>query len=582
MLEMHVRSHADKPAFIFLLDGESETARLSFSDLLRTSAALVQPILASGRPGDRVLIALPDGIEFIITFLACLYAGVIAVPVKPPKNREASRKVLAIADNCSAAALVCDLDTLGRLRSFFPDDPALAHMRHIDHDALMATAAPSGDAARRACESVHSIAPHALAYLQYTSGSTGRPKGVMISHANVLANEAMIRQRWDSGTTDIILSWLPMFHDMGLIATVLHTLYIGATCVLMPPMAFVQKPSRWMAAASRYNATISGGPNFALRAICSPRAIQESRDVDLSSLRILYCGSEPISVATVTHFLRAYDGMRLDPRAFSAAYGLAEATLMVSAGGIGTMPLIANRDDHADIVHYRTQASDAAMEHGVISCGVPLAPQLVRIVDPETRRPVEDGQVGEIWVRGEHVAQGYWNDPKATSDVFHASLLEDPESHYLRTGDLAFMLKGELFITGRIKELMIFNGSNCYPQDIEESIIGSHDALTLGRCVAFSLSVGEEELLYIVQELNRDHARNLSSADRKEIESAIRSAVFAQHQLSVKDVALVKLNSIPRTTSGKICRVTCKRQYQEHALDRVEATPAAALSNEAA
>jgi acyl-CoA synthetase (AMP-forming)/AMP-acid ligase II len=581
-LEANAASMPDKAAFIYLRDGEEETSRISFECLLHSAAGLAPHLRAVCNAGERMVLAVPDGIDFIVLFLACLSTGVVAVPVKPPQNREASRKVLAIASNCDAAALVCDGSMVHRLASFFPEHAALARMRHVDVEALMAQAARSADEA--AVRDALPFDPKAVAYLQYTSGSTGHPRGVMVSHSNVVANEAMIRRRWQSGPEDICLSWLPMFHDMGLIAAVLHVIYTGATGVLMPSMAFVQKPARWMAALHRYRATITGGPNFALCALCTPRSIETCRSLDLSSLRVVYCGSEPISCATAAAFLQAYAPMGLDSRAFGPGYGLAEATLMVSVGGMGAGPLLARRRDDGrfELVAYTGQPPELLRHGHVMGCGDLLQPQTVRIVDPATCTPCEDGSVGEVWLHGDHIAQGYWQNPQATADAFRASVDGEPGVPYLRTGDLGFLLDGELFITGRIKELMIFNGSNCYPQDVEEAVAGCHEALSLGRTAAFSLSHGDEEKLYVVQELNRDHARRLSYADRAQIVEKIRRAVYERLQLPVREVVPVRLNSIPRTTSGKICRVSCKRQYLDDTLERVGVEAADALSGRAA
>jgi acyl-CoA synthetase (AMP-forming)/AMP-acid ligase II len=568
--DCHTQAQAKKTAYVFLQEGEEETESISYVQLAQSVDAAAHVLGAHLAPGQRVLLALPDGIDFIIAFLACLRAGLVAVPVKPPQNREAARKVLTIADNCGACAIVCSDAMLHKLHAFFPDEPALLGMQHITQARLKASPLAGGAAAHWPTRD-----PAAIAYLQYTSGSTGSPKGVMVTHANVMANEEMIRLRWGSGASDVLLSWLPMFHDMGLVAAMLHSLYLGATCVLMPPIAFVQKPARWMAAVAKYRATITGGPNFAFRAVCAERTRETTADADLSSLRVVYCGSEPIAPTVVLEFLRHYEARGFDPRAFSAGYGMAEATLMVSAGGIGEPAVFADLPLAGEPRLISLGDVLPSTQRNVISCGQSLSGQRIRIVDPETFEALQDGHVGEVWLHGDHIAIGYWANPEATEATFRARIAGEDDRCYLRTGDLGFMLGEELFITGRIKELMIFNGTNHYPQDMEEAAAGCHPALSLGRSVAFSVPGPVSESLVLVQEINRDPARQLSAALASEIAGALKSAIYARHAIPTGEVVLVRLNSIPRTTSGKLCRVSCKKRYLAAALDVLPLMPVA-------
>jgi acyl-CoA synthetase (AMP-forming)/AMP-acid ligase II len=566
VLASHASACAHKPAFVFLEHGEDVTDSIAYGQLLQAVDAAAQELAMHCEIKDRVLLALPDGIDFVVMFLACLRADLVAVPVKPPQNRESARKIKAIAENCDATAVVCSDEMWGRLSRFGAESEWMTDMRHV---ALKKwNSRPLGK------DSVEwpILRPEALAYLQYTSGSTGKPKGVMVSHANVLANQEMIRLRWGSSAQDTLLSWLPMFHDMGLIAAVLHAIYLGATCVLMPPIAFVQKPSRWMQAAARFGVHITGGPNFALRLISSARARAACEGVDLASLRVVYCGSEPIAPSVVRDFLASYQPLGLDPRAFSAGYGMAEATLMVSAGGIGAEAVFAELPMEGR-PRLKTEAcgrSDA--QRTVVSCGQSLQGQRVRIVDPQTAQALEEGCVGEIWLHGPHIGQGYWANEQATREIFQAQVSGEEDARYLRTGDLGFMLGEELFVTGRMKELMVFNGVNHYPQDVEESIVGCHSAISLGRCVAFSSWKNEQESLVLVQEINRDPARNMSHALALEIIDALKSSVYSDHGVAASEVVLVRLNSIPRTTSGKICRVSSRKMYEAQALELVQIT----------
>ncbi|MBA3772266.1 MAG: fatty acyl-AMP ligase [Ramlibacter sp.] len=583
LLSRHCQSRPEKTAYVYLKDGETESETISYRALSDSVRAHAEVLAQSIRASERVLLALPDGIDFVVVFLACLHAGLVPVPVKPPQNREASRKVLAIAADCGACSIVCSDGMLLKLRAFFPDSETLGAMRHMESQDLLARAACSSPGQPDGAEArVAAMPPESLAYLQYTSGSTGSPKGVMVSHANLMANEEMIRLRWGSSETDVLLSWLPMFHDMGLVAAVVHSLFLGATCVLMPPLAFIQKPARWMSAASKYRATITGGPNFAFRALCTDRVLAASTGLDLRSLRVVFCGSEPIAASVVTNFLGSYEGHGFDPRAFSAGYGMAEATLMVSAGGIGRPPVF------ADLPASGTPRVSEAAPPGtpgagrtVVSCGQALEGQTIRIVDPDSFAPMARGKVGEIWLHGRHIARGYWGNAEATSATFGARIAGGDSRLFLRSGDLGFMLGDELFVTGRIKELMIFNGTNHYPQDIEAAVAGCHPGLSLGRSVAFSSIEATGESLIIVQEVNRDWARSLSNLSAREVVDAIKSAVYAQYGIPAGEVVLVRLNSIPRTTSGKICRVSCKKLFEAGALDVISVALPAESTEEA-
>jgi len=566
-LDCHTLEHPEKAAYVFLQDGEEETESISFAQLSQSVDAAALVLGSHLTTGQRVLLALPDGIDFIVAFLACLRAGIVAAPVKPPQNREAARKVLAIAGNCGASGIVCSDAMLHKLRTFFPDASALLGMLHIPRAELKADLHEAGTAHWPTLDQT------ALAYLQYTSGSTGSPKGVMVTHANILANEEMIRLRWGSSASDILLSWLPMFHDMGLVAAVLHSLHVGATCVLMPPIAFVQKPARWMTAVAKYRATITGGPNFALRAICAARSREATAGADLSSLRVVYCGSEPIAASVVVDFLRQYETYGFDPRAFSAGYGMAEATLMVSAGGIGAPPKFADLPIEGEPYLIDISEVLAGAQRSVVSCGQSLSGQSIRIVDPTTLEALQEGHTGEVWLHGDHIASGYWANHDATEATFGARIKGEVDRLYLRTGDLGFLLGEELFITGRIKELMIFNGTNHYPQDVEEAAAGAHPALSLGRSVAFSVPGPVGESLVLVQEVNRDAARKLSAAFSSDIADALKSAIYSRLAIPTGEVVLVRLNSIPRTTSGKICRVSCKDRYLTSALEVLPLAP---------
>ncbi len=556
-LELQANLWPDKPAFIYLKDGEVEAQRISFAQLQQQSHALGSALAGKLDCGDRVIIALPDGIDFIRVFLGSLYAGLIPVPVKPALNNDARAKLIRIAEDCQPQGIFL---AQGMAGIHIPERSLL----FLQSEELIASVTPE-QATRTAGRSSSGAQ---LAFLQYTSGSTGYPKGVMVSHDNLLANESMLSRTWEAGSDDVIVSWLPMFHDMGLMGSVLLTVYSGAQCVLMTPAAFVQRPARWLQAVERYGGTIMGGPNFAYKLLCTPRVSESLQGLDLSGLKLAYCGSEPVSVAVTQMFLKAYQTSALRADVFSPCYGLAEATLMVSGGQIG----------HG----YATMAVDVVTSLALpdfndlnqptpgiklaVSCGASVPGQELRIVNPNTRQPCAEYETGEVWVAGPHIALGYWNNPAATAEAFGACLADETRGHYLRTGDLGFLAGGKLYISGRIKELIIVNGNNYYPQDIEETCSTSHTALG-SRAAAFGISSHNGEEIVIVQELDKSIADDIDPQLLTDVTRSARSAIYREHSLTVREIIYVKNNSIPKTTSGKICRVSCRRDYESRSLD---------------
>lgn len=573
VLERHVEARGAHTAFIYLKDGEVEERRISYGELRNRAAALSIALANDHAPGQRVVIALPDGVEFIISFLACLYAGLVPVPVKPPQNQESSNKLDNIANDCLPQLVITTNAVIGKFTTFCPASALLRSATIADAETLREFSADQSlpvvclDDTRYA-----RVQEGDIAFLQYTSGSTGSPKGVMVSHGNLVANEEMIKTTWNANGDDIYVSWLPMFHDMGLIGAVLQTIYLGATCILMAPISFVLKPARWLAAISKYKATITGGPNFAFKMLTTARTLASASNVDLSSLRITYCGSEPISRTVVEEFFEKYIPRGFDPKSFSPSYGLAEATLIVSAGGIDR--IAGYRDVNLDSGGaIQSVAGDGAAtvvkRKTSISCGPSVRRQLLRIVDPHTFASCPNGVVGEIWAGGAHIALGYWNNPDATQKIFHAEIMDEPGLRYMRTGDLGFLLDGELFVTGRIKEIIIFNGGNYYPQDIEETSSASHEAANGMRAVAFGATDEELEKVTIVQELKREFVKGLDAEVLELISKSIKAAVFERHGLPIKELIYVRQNTIPKTTSGKICRVSCRKSYEAGGLERI-------------
>jgi acyl-CoA synthetase (AMP-forming)/AMP-acid ligase II len=400
-----------------------------------------------------------------------------------------------------------------------------------------------------------------LAFLQYTSGSTGEPRGVKLSHQNLIHNSRLIQESFGVTADSRIVSWLPPYHDMGLIGCVLQPLYTGAVAILMSPLLFLQRPLRWLNAIARYRATHSGGPNFGYE-LCIARIAPEQRSqLDLRSWQIAFNGAEPIRADTLQRFATGFAPSGFRPEAFSPCYGLAESTLLVSGGRSSGPPTVKTVQSAAlekgQIVEAHETEGGARKLTG---CGQVPPGQKVVIVNPETLQACP-GRIGEIWVAGPSVSQGYWNLPDRSSETFNAHLSDTGEGPFLRTGDLGFVEGGELFVTGRIKDLVIICGRNLYPQDIELTVAQSHPSLSSGATAAFSIAVEGEEKLVVVQEEGR---RRVSSSE--EVTRAIRGAVAEEHGVQVFAVELIKPGRIPKTSSGKVQRHACREWYLAKAL----------------
>jgi amino acid adenylation domain-containing protein len=409
------------------------------------------------------------------------------------------------------------------------------------------------------------IGPDALAFIQYTSGSTATPKGVMVSHGNLLHNQRLIRDACGHSEASVFVSWLPVYHDLGLIGQVLQAAYVGARCILMAPVAFLQRPMRWLEAVSRFRATTSGGPNFAFD-LCIRKAESAAlQDLDLSAWQVAFSGAEPVRRATMERFSTTFACSGLRWEALSPCYGLAEATLMVTGGGLSQPPTLASF--HAAALEggrAETLGFEQPGARGLVGCGGVLGDQRVVIVDPQNDHQLAPSRVGEIWIAGPSVAKGYWGRPEETRATFGAHTA-DGDGPFLRTGDLGFLLDGELFVTGRIKDLIILRGRNLYPQDIESTLECCHPDLRPGAAAAFSLDAGQQECLVVVQEVERRFVKAPPERIQAMI-AAIRQAVLEDHEVHVFDVVLVEPNGVPRTTSGKIQRRRCRELYRDDAL----------------
>ena len=544
---------AEEEIYRFLLDGEERAVHWSYRELDRRARALAVTLGERAHAGERALLLFAPGLDFIAAFFGCLYAGVIAVPAYPPTSRRTLPRLEAILGDARPALILSSNEILAKARSLFAVMPELGRLDWLATDAAEDPAALEVRAERWRDPG---ITAETVAFLQYTSGSTALPKGVEVHHSHLIHNQRMIRDGFEQTSESVIVGWLPLYHDMGLIGNVMQPLYLGARCILMSPLAFLKRPLRWLEAVSRYRATTSGGPNFAYELCVRKISPDERQGLDLSSWNVAYNGSEPVRAGTLERFSAAFAECGFRREAFYPCYGLAEATLFVT-GGVPREAARIVTVDSAALEQHRVAPPDADAEpeatshRCLVGCGRTGSDQRLRIVDPQTRQPLAADRVGEIWVAGPSVAQGYWHKPEETERVFAARTAEG-EGPFLRTGDLGFLQgDGELVVTGRHKDLIILRGRNHYPQDLELASEASHPAARPGGCAAFAVDVEDEERLVIVQELER-HVR----ADPEEVAAAIRQAVAERHQAHVHAVALIRAGSLAKTSSGKV-----RRQY---------------------
>ena len=561
ILHNRALNQPNKTAYIFLADGESREIRLTFEELDRKSQHIAAHLKSEGVTGERVLLLYPSGLEFISSLLGCMYAGVVPIPLYPPRrNGSLSHLRATITDACPKAVLTTRTILNGVTHRSSGSREFLV-MPWIVTDCIR------NDSDRMPEWHGASLDGNTLALLQYTSGSTGAPKGVMVSHANLIHNLKMLRTGLETTNSTSFCSWLPLFHDMGLIGNVLHSLYLGAPCILMSPMSFLQKPFRWLQAISRHRINYSGGPNFAYD-LCVEKISQEQRKtLDLSSWTLAFNGAEPIRAGTLQRFTDVFQTCGFRPESFYPCYGMAEATLLISGGTKTASPTIqyvekAALKENRVIETHRDHMDPQA----IVECGQTWLDQKIIIVDPESLTQCPSGVVGEIWVSGPSVAQGYWNQPEETESTFRANLTDSGEGPFLRTGDLGSLKDGKLLVTGRLKDLIIIRGRNYYPQDIELTVEQSHPALLSGCGAALSVDIGNEECLVIVYEVKRTHIRNLKV---EEIIQDILHAVIAHHEIQVHAIQLLRTSSIPRTSSGKIQRRACLAGYLNKSLSIV-------------
>ncbi len=560
LLAKRAETQPDEPAYIFLSDRGAEEAVLTFRELHEAAQALAVRLTRITRPGDRAILVFPPGLEFMIAFFGCQIARVIAVPMMLPRRqgvRDASAGIMA---NCEpSVALTNPAFSIRKdLHARFLREQIPWLSVDLTHLEPGAADLPLPD-------------PQDIAFLQYTSGSTSDPKGVAVSHANLLANLEMIRLSLCTTKQSTYVNWVPLYHDMGLILNALEAFYVGATCVLMAPNAFMQRPLNWLRAIHHYGAEVGCSPNFGFDLCVSRYRADQMHDVDLSSWKIALNGAEPVHAETITRFSETFAGHGFHPAAIFPAYGMAEATLLIAGGHRGAGHVTRTVSRSGLQAHAVRAPLDEADIQILVGCGRALVNERIAIVEPESSERLAADQVGEVWVSGPNVARSYWRNAEATKAGLNARIAGDDDgANWLRTGDLGLLDEaGELFITGRIKDLIIIRGINHYPQDIEHTVQGLHPALRQNCGAAFSIPDERgEETLVVVQEIERTERNRI---DPSEITGLIREGVTDGHELFARHIVLIRPGTLPKTTSGKIQRSLARALWLEGRLDELDA-----------
>lgn len=595
ILREQAQTRGEHPAFTFLFDGETQRKVTTYAQLDLRARAIAATLTEMGAQGKRALLLYAPEMEYVLGFLGCVFAGVVAVPAYPPDPSRLERtlpRLRSIAQDAGAEIVLTTSEIRTVAEFLFAQAPELAEKTWIStdeiHDEIGTSFHPEV------------LRPDALAFIQYTSGSTGAPKGVVLTHDNLRTNLSMIVDAFGATRESVGFSWLPPYHDMGLIGGILGPIACGGHSALISPIAFLKRPMRWLEGISRFKASISGGPNFAYE-LCLRRATDDDiEQLDLSSWELAFSGAEPVRPDTLDRFVERFERCGFRRSAFYPCYGLAEATLIVTGGDRTVDPIALEVDAgglERGIAKARNSEEDGRL---LVSCGRPLGGQKVLLVDPSTRQPTSKGRVGEVWVSGPSVSAAYWNREDATSEALQAELEPSDGRLYLRTGDLAFEHDGEIFITGRLKDLIIVRGRNLYPQDLERTAEESHPALRRGCSAAFSMVVDGAEEVVIAVELERryrERRRNTQpppgmsrrKGDRRApaevadmanvgatlpqpsdmdlVCETVRRTVAEQHDVRPYIVVLVKAGSLPKTSSGKIQRSETRRMLEAEDLD---------------
>lgn len=557
IVQFHASQRGDDLAYVYLIDGEDDEARITFGELDRQSRAFAAVLQKSTQPGDRALLLYPSGLEFIVAFLGCFYAGVVAIPTIVPHLKRASPRFRSMLGDARAVVACTQLELFDKLKVVLEEYPEFHELKWVVNEQIEAGA----EADWKKVDNK----PDGLAFLQYTSGSTSAPKGAMVTHFSLLETIRDLKQGCGFDDQSTVASWLPIFHDLGLISCLLVPLYTGRVCYFMAPIAFLEKPYRWLKAISKHKVTHSIAPNFSYD-LCTEKVMEEEKsNLDFSSLKYLGNAAEPVRLETMHKFSDAFKSCGFDFNLFAPAYGLAEATIKVSGRGYDQKISYCTLDPDALVKHKLVFLPEEDPKGYIsVGCGWSSIGADIRIVNPQTKIQCPVDEVGEIWVTSSSIAQGYWERPEETEKTFRAYLLPSNEGPFLRTGDLGFIYNGQLHITGRIKDMVIIQGRNFYPQDIELTIEKCHPALRPSFGAAFAVEDNQVDHLVVVQEVKREFRK---SDDFEGIANAIRMAVAKNHGLRVQAVVLIMPSTIQKTTSGKIQRNATRDSFLSGSLE---------------
>lgn len=567
LCQLRAQEKPQARVYTFLVDGEEEETHMSFGGLNRWAITIASELRSLAGKGERALLLYPPGLEYIQAFFGCLYAGLTAVPAYPPDPNRLDRtlpRLLAIIKD-SGAKVILTTEMIQSMASFLiAQAPELAELEWIATDTL---------SLKEGEWKGPEIKSEDLAFLQYTSGSTGTPKGVMLSHKNLMANLELIQTHFGNYPGAQGVTWLPPYHDMGLIGDIMGALYGSCHMTILSPLHFLQKPLRWLKAISRFGADISGGPNFAYQLCLRKVTPEDKKHLDLSTWQQAYCGAEPIARPTLDQFAEAFAPCGFRKEFLYPCYGLAEGTLLVAgnqrAGGYRFRHVSKKKFQDRQIALNPESPKEETLTY--VACGETMPGQKLHVVRPNTLEPCPDGEVGEIWLSGPSVARGYWNQPELSTQTFGAKLKSGETDRYLRTGDLGFFEKGQLFVTGRLKDLIIICGSNHYPQDIERSVEACHASIRPGCVAAFSVPVGFEEKLVLALEVDpsRSNAASSDPTTFQEISHCIVAAIGREFELDIQTISLLAKGSIPKTSSGKLQRSAVREAFLAKTLEPI-------------
>ena len=540
----HEKTVPDRAALI-LDQGDGPQSSLTYAELAAQIRRMAGALAAQGLAGRRIALLFSAGTEFALSLLACFAVGSVAIPIAPVGRRRARlQNILDLMGSINPDCVLLDDSMAGQFGQELAAAIARGPVRYLEFGALAGQETADFPLPR--------LSPDQLAVLQFTSGTTSAPKGVMITHGNIIANEAMIQAAFGHGPDSHFVGWVPHYHDQGLFGNILQPLFLGSTCVITSPAAFINKPMSWLQLIARYGAHTSGGPNFGYDLCVEYAERRGLPGLDLSSWRVAFNGAERVRPATLERFAECFAPLGFDKRAFLPCYGLAESTLVTIAVPPQSEPMVKRFDSRALAAGRAEESVAGQASLDLACCGPAMAGAEARIVDPATGEPLPDGAVGEIWLRGPHIAIGYIDNPDATEATFGGRL--DGGGPFLRTGDLAFNTDDGFYIVSRLKDTIIVRGRNYAPSDLEH--IWSEISGTVGQASSAAVEVerGETQHIVLIAELKRDEARSLSDDKLQQLAGRLRTLAMERLELGVTDLVMVPASAIPRTTSGKVQR----------------------------